>query len=72
MILNIRVVPRAGRNLVKEENNGLKVYLTQAPQDNLANTQLIKVLAEYLKVKKHQVKIIKGQTSRNKLVEINA
>lgn len=72
MILNIRVVPKASRNLIKKENHGLKAYLTKPAQDNLANTQLIDLLAEYLKIKKYQIKIIKGGKSRDKLIQINA
>ena len=70
MILNIRVIPKASRNLVKKENDILKVYLTKPPEDNLANEQLIEVLAEHLKIKKYRIKIAKGQKSRNKSVEI--
>jgi uncharacterized protein (TIGR00251 family) len=72
MILNVRVIPKASRNLVKKENNDYKVYLTKPARDNLANDQLIDLLAEYLKIKKYQLKIIKGEKSRNKLVEIDA
>ncbi len=72
MILNIRVVPKASRNLVKKEDDRLKVYVTKPGQNNLANTQLIDLLSEYLKVKKYQIKIIKGHKSQNKIVEINA
>lgn len=71
MILHIRVIPRAGRNLIKRENDRLKVYLTKPPQDNLANIQLIDLLAEYLKVKKHQIQIIQGEKSRGKIVKVN-
>jgi len=72
MILNVRVVPKASKNLVKKEEDYLKVYLTKPAQNGLANTQLIALLAEYLNIKKYQVKIIKGKRSRDKLVEINA
>ncbi|MFA5145574.1 MAG: DUF167 domain-containing protein [Candidatus Omnitrophota bacterium] len=72
MILSIRVVPKASRNLVKEDSRGLKVYLTKAPHEGLANQQLIDVLSSHLKVKKYQIQIIKGAKSRNKLVKINA
>ena len=72
MILNIRVIPKASRNLVKKEKGLLKAYLTKPAQDDLANMQLIEILADYLKIKKYQVKIIKGEKSRNKLVEIDA
>ncbi len=72
MILNVRVVPRAGKNLVKEENGQLKVYLTKPAQGGLANNQLIELLSAHLKVKKYQLKIIRGEKSRDKLVEIDA
>ncbi len=71
MILRIRVIPKASRNLVQEQKGFLKVYLTKPAQDNLANTQLIELLSKHLKVKKYQLKIIKGEKSRDKLVEIN-
>ena len=71
MILNIRVVPKASRNLIKKENDSLKVYLTKPAQDGLANTQLIELLSEYFKVKKYNIRIIKGENSRNKTVEVS-
>ena len=72
MILSVRVVPKASRNLVKKENQKLKIYLTRPAQDGLANKALIELLSDYLGVKKHEIKIIKGHKSRDKLVEINA
>lgn len=72
MILHIRVIPRSSRNLIKKENNFLKVYLTKPAQDGLANKQLIELLAKYLNVKKYQLKVIKGENSRDKLIAIAA
>lgn len=72
MILNVRVTPKASKNLVVRNRENLKVYLTKPAQDELANIQLIELLSEYLHIKKYQIKIIKGSKSRNKLVEINA
>ena len=71
MVLAVKVIPRASRNLVKEENGRLKVYLTKAPLEGLANAQLIAVLSEHFKLKKYQIRIIQGEKSRNKVVEIN-
>lgn len=61
----------ASRNLVKEENDGIRVYLTKPAQDGLANQQLIDLLSGYLRIRKYQIKIIKGHRSRDKLVEIS-
>lgn len=48
MILNIRVNPKASRNLIKKEKDYFKVYLTRPADGGLANKQLIDLLAEYL------------------------
>ncbi|MFA4989743.1 MAG: DUF167 domain-containing protein [Candidatus Omnitrophota bacterium] len=71
MIFNLRVIPKASRNLVKEEGKGFKVYLTKPAQDGQANEQLIELLSEHLKTKKYKIKIIQGHKSRNKLVAIS-
>lgn len=70
MIINVRAWPSASRNLVKEEGGRFKVHLSRPAQDGEANVQLVELLAGYLKVKKYQVKIIKGLRSRDKLIEI--
>jgi len=50
----------------------LKVYLTRPAQDGYANDQLIQVLADHFKVKRYQVKIIQGETARNKVIAVDA
>ncbi len=70
MVLDIRVIPKASRALIKKEAGGIKAYLTKPAQDGLANKQLIDLLAGYLKVKKYQLKIIKGEKSSRKLIEV--
>ena len=72
MILNIRVVPKSSRKLIEKENNRFKVYLTRAPHNGLANKQLIELLAEHLKVRKYQIKIIQGEKSRDKVIKVDA
>ncbi len=71
--MNVKVIPRSSKNEVvgKMANGILKVKLTSAPVDGEANKSLIKLLAKEFKVKKGQIQILKGKTSKNKLVEIN-
>jgi hypothetical protein len=71
MILNIRVAPKASRNLIKQEGSCLKIYLTKPALDGLANEQLIGLLAKHLGIKKHQIKITAGLKSKNKIVKID-
>jgi len=70
--IEVRVVPRAGRNEVKEDGERLKVYLTAPAEDGRANQALIKVLAKHLGVKKSMVIIKKGLRSRQKIIKIIA
>jgi uncharacterized protein (TIGR00251 family) len=44
--------------------------INQPPVDGKANEMLIKVLADYLKIKKSAIKIIRGHFSGNKTIEI--
>jgi uncharacterized protein (TIGR00251 family) len=71
MILHVRVVPKSSRTAVKQEEAEWKVYLTKPAQDGLANEQLREVLSEHLKVKKYRIRIIKGEKSRNKIIEVD-
>ena len=71
MKINIRVSPRASRNELKKlPDNSYKAFLTAAPVDGKANDALIKLLSEELDISKSKIKIARGLTSKNKLVEI--
>lgn len=71
MKINVKVVPNAKRNLIKQEENVLKVYLTAPAVDGKANKSLIDKLADHFNVKKSNINILAGETSRNKIVEID-
>lgn len=82
MQINCHIIVHARENKV-EKQHGLfdnvhqlsygesyKVYVTAPPEDGKANKKLIELLAEHFGVAKSQVRIIKGEISRNKIVEI--
>ena len=76
MILSVKVIPRSKRNSVEWESGesgegeGLRVRLTAAPVDGAANEALVALLAEWLGVPKRQVVVVRGATSRQKVVEV--
>jgi uncharacterized protein (TIGR00251 family) len=70
VIIQVRVSPRASRARVKEEGAGYKVYCTRPAQDGEANAQVVELIADFLKVKKYRVRIVRGNTSRTKSLEI--
>lgn len=70
MIQEIKVIPGARKNLYKEENGIVKVYLTAPPVDGRANQALCEFLAEHFDVRSSAIEIIKGLKSRNKVINI--
>lgn len=70
MILNIKVIPNAKKEQIKEEGNRLKVYLNAPALEGKANKALIGFLASHFNVKKSYVAILRGEKTREKVVEI--
>jgi hypothetical protein len=69
-IIHVKVVAGARRNEVKEERTALKVYVTAPAIEGKANKAVLELLAEYFGCKKSQVRIIKGERSKDKSVQI--
>jgi len=67
---SIRVIPRAKQNKVVEEEGRVKVYLTAPPVEGRANQALIEVLAAHFQVRKGDIRIVKGEKSRDKIIQI--
>jgi uncharacterized protein (TIGR00251 family) len=66
-VLPVRAQPGARRAGVQGEQNGaLKVAVTAPPEDGRANQALLEVLREVLGLKRSQVELLSGQTSRDK------
>ena len=64
---SLRVQPGARKNGVKGEQAGaLKLAVTAPPEDGRANAAVIELLAKLLDVKRSQLEIVSGLTSRNK------
>ena len=69
-IFNVRVTPHAKQPKVVEENGQLRVYTNVAPEKGRANDSVIELLAKYFNVPKSQIKIVRGATARDKVIEI--
>ena len=67
----VRVSPRASRNLVEVRDGAVRVYVTSAPTDGQANAAVIELLAKKLGVAKSLLTIVRGDTSREKLIEFS-
>ena len=69
--LEVRARPRAHKSrLVGAREGALEVQLAAPPVDGAANEELVRTLAAAAGVAKSAVHIVRGETGRNKLVEI--
>jgi uncharacterized protein (TIGR00251 family) len=67
VILPIRAQPGARKaGIVGEHAGSLKVAVTAPPEDGRANKALVEVLSEALGLKRSQLELLSGQTSREK------
>jgi len=72
LTLNIKVEPRSSKSgIVGPYGDALKVKLTSPPVEGKANKELIEVLAKGFSISKKNIKIISGQSSKNKVVRLN-
>lgn len=66
-ILPVRAQPGAKKSAITGEHAGaLKVAVTAAPEQGKANKALIETLAKALHLKKSQIELQSGETSRDK------
>ena len=72
MRLQIKVIPGARKQLLKEEDGVFKVYLTAPAIEGRANEALVDFLADHFGVKRSGIEIVKGLKSRHKIVSILA
>lgn len=70
MIVKVKVVTRAKRGRIEEFDQGLKICLTAPALEGKANKQLIVMLAKYYHTKSYNIKVIKGEKQKNKIVEV--
>jgi uncharacterized protein (TIGR00251 family) len=70
--LEVRLQPRASQNrILSRHGHAIKVQVHAPPVEGAANAALIDVLAVALGVPRRSIHILRGATSRTKLVEIH-
>ena len=72
IVLALKVQPRASANEVGEIlGNELRVKITAPPVDAAANEALLRFLADHLDCPRRQVELVRGNTSRHKVVKLH-
>jgi uncharacterized protein (TIGR00251 family) len=71
VVIEVKVEPRSSRNeIVGAGDKIIRIKLTAPPVGGAANALLIKLLAEKFGIRKRDVVIMKGESSRHKLIKL--
>lgn len=72
MIINVKVHTNSKQNKVKQnDSSNFDVYTTTIPENGKANKSVIELLAEFFRVGKTKIKILQGETSKIKKIQID-
>ncbi|MDB5214752.1 MAG: hypothetical protein JWO86_2679 [Myxococcaceae bacterium] len=69
----VHAKPRAKKSkIVGERGDAVEIALAAPPVDGAANEELVRLLAEVLGVPKRDIELVRGDTSRAKLVAVHS
>ena len=72
LLLSVKLQPRASMNEIGEAlGSELKIRVTAPPVDSAANEALVRFLADQLGCARNQVELMRGHTSRKKLIKLH-
>ena len=76
--ISVKVTPKASKPRVEKDllpdehgNEHYKVWVSVPPEDGRANKAVVELLSDFLNIPKSRIKIIMGETNRNKVLEIH-
>jgi len=71
LLLAVKVQPRASVNEVGEPlGDELRVKVTAPPVDSAANEAVLRLLVERLDCARNQVEVVRGHSSRHKVIKV--
>ena len=68
IVVNLKISPNAKKNEIIKDGDIIKVKITAQPIDGKANKALVEYLSKNFKIPKTSIKILKGETSKDKTV----
>jgi hypothetical protein len=68
IIANIKISPNSKKNEIINEGEIIKIKITAQPIDGKANKALVEFLSKNFKIPKTSIKIVKGETSKEKTI----
>jgi len=71
VLLSVKLQPRASANEIGQPLGGeLRIKVTAPPVEAAANEALVRLLAEVLGCPRQRVELVRGRTSRHKVVKL--
>ena len=71
LLLSVKLQPRASANQIGQAlGNELRIKVTAPPVDAAANEALLRLLVETLECPRGQVELVRGHTSRHKVLKL--
>ncbi len=70
IVIRVRVVPNSYLRIIQINEGFIKIGVVSIPEKGKANAELIKFLSKKLNLPKKNFSIIKGDTAKNKEIEI--
>ncbi|MBI3852234.1 MAG: DUF167 domain-containing protein [Verrucomicrobia bacterium] len=72
LLLSVKLQPRASANQIGEPlGNELRIKVTAPPVDAAANEALLRLLAETLDRPRNCIELVRGHTSRHKVLKLH-
>jgi len=72
-VVGIEKLSRLGFDFVRKDKDmpEIKIYTKAVPVDGKANKEVINLLSEALGVAKSKIRIVRGETSNKKIIEVD-
>jgi len=69
--ISVKVTPRALKPGIRRiRDRDFKIKVKALPEKGEANKEVVEIVADYFNIPKSHVKIIRGHTTRRKIIEI--
>lgn len=71
MLIKVRLQPKSSQNRLEQDGDTWKAWVSAPPVEGAANEALVKLVAKHFGVAQSKVEIIRGHTSRDKVLEVS-
>ena len=68
IVVSFKISPNAKKNEIIKDESGIKIKITAQPVEGKANKALVEFLSKQFKIPKTSIKILKGETSKDKTI----